>query len=396
MNYQLSSRTQALLGATQPIFRFATSSLYRENVQRPNVSDFAFGNPHEMPVPGFAESLARWSVPQDKDWFAYKMNEPAAQRIVADSLRAWRGVDFDPGDIFLTNGAFAALTVVLSATVDPGDEVIFNSPPWFFYEPIILSLNARAVRVKVKHETWDLDLDAIEAAITPRTRAIIVNSPNNPSGKIYSPETLRALAALLDRHSAQNGREIYLVSDESYARIIYDGRAYPSPTGFYPYSFLIYTYGKTLTAPGQRIGYIALPPNMPAELRRLLNPAIFVSQLAISYAFPNALLLHALGDLDKLSIDVPHLQFKRDWLVRELTAMGYQVHSPEGTFYLLPRSPLPDDWAFAAQLAAHNVIVMPGEVVEMPGYFRVSLTANDAMIERALPAFRVALTGTQK
>jgi aspartate aminotransferase len=130
---------------------------------------------------------------------------------------------------------------------------------------------------------------------------------------------------------------------------------------------------------------------MPGAMRAALNPALLVSQLAAGYVFPNALLQYALGDLDKLSIDVEHLQFKRDWLVRELQALGYELHSPEGTFYLLPRSPLQDDWAFAEKLVAHNVIVMPGEIVEMPGYFRVSLTANDAMIARALDGFAAVL-----
>lgn len=391
MNQPTSKHIQSLLHASAPIIRFATSALFMENVGKPGLNDFAFGNPHDMPVPGFAEALARWSVPQNKDWFAYKMNEPAAQKIVAESLRAWRGISVGAQDIFLTNGAFAALSVALGAILDPGDEVIFNSPPWFFYKALIESQHATAVRVPVDRETFDLDLAAIDAAITERTRALLVNSPNNPTGKIYSAETLRALAEILVRHSSKNGRTIYLLSDEAYSRIIYDGRAYPSPTDFYADSFLIYTYGKTLLTPGQRIGYIALPPGMSSETRRALNPALFTSQLLTGYAFPNALLLHALNDLEKLSIDIEHLQFKRDWLVRELQALGYSVHSPEGTFYLLPRSPIADDWAFAEKLVAHKVLVLPGEIVEMPGYFRISLTANDAMIERALAGFAVAL-----
>ena len=290
MNYTISNRSRALLDSIQPINRFVNSALFTEHVRKPDVSDFAFGNPHDMPVAGFAESLARWSVPQDKNWFAYKMSEPESQRIVADSLRAWRGVKFEPNDIFMTNGAFAALAVALSAVLDPDDQVIFNTPPWFFYEALIVSLGARAVHVQVNSQTWDLDLDAIEAAITPRTRAILVNSPNNPSGKIYPPETLRALAAILEKHSARNGREIFLVSDEAYSKIIYDGRAFPSPASFYPYSFLIYTYGKTLLTPGQRIGFIALPPNMPREIARGVEsravrvPArdgLFISQRAL-------------------------------------------------------------------------------------------------------------------
>ncbi len=389
-----STHIQAILDASQPIFRFARGPLYTENVNKPEMSNFALGNPHELPLAGFADALQKWSEPQNKDWFAYKMSEPDAQRVVAESLRAWRGVSFEADDIFLTNGAFAALTVALGAILDAGDEVIFNSPPWFFYEPIILAHRANPVRVKVNAENFDLDLDAIEAAITDKTRAILVNSPNNPTGKIYSAETLRALADILEKHSAQNGRTIYLLSDEAYSRIVFDGRVFESPTSFYPNSFLIYTYGKTLLTPGQRIGYIALPPTMPRETRDALNPALLMSQLVTGYAFPNALMQHALGDLEKLSIDMEHLQFKRDWLVRELQALGYELHSPEGTFYLLPRSPMQNDWAFAEKLAAQNVLVLPGEVVEMPAYFRISLTANDAMIERALEGFAAAIRET--
>jgi aspartate aminotransferase len=389
MNRPTSNHIRSILDAAQPVFRFAAGTL--EEFNKPGISNFAIGNPHEMPITGFAEALARWSVPQNKDWFAYKMSEPHAQKVAADSLRMLRGIEFQPSDVFMTTGAFAGLAITLKAVVDAGDEVIFNSPPWFFYESLILAQHATPVRVKVNARTFDLDLDAIAKAITPRTRAILVNSPNNPTGKIYPPETLRALAALLEKHSAQNGSPIYLLSDEAYSRLVYDGRTFPSPTDFYPYSFLIYTYGKQLLTPGQRVGYIALPPAMPLATRAALHPALFAAQLVTGYGFPNALLQHALGDLERLSIDVAHLQFKRDWLVRELSAMGYELHSPEGTFYLLPRSPLADDWKFAKLLAQHEILVLPGKVVEMPGYFRISLTADDAMIERALPGFDAAL-----
>jgi aspartate aminotransferase len=176
-----------------------------------------------------------------------------------------------------------------------------------------------------------------------------------------------------------------LLSDEAYRRIIYDGRTYPSPTSYYPYSFMVYTYGKTLLTPGQRLGYIALSPEM--EDREQVRAAVFSSQILSGFASTNALLQHAMADLQPLSIDVEHLQYKRDWLVGALRDSGYDVHSPEGTFYLLPRSPLEDDVAFTDLLAEEKVYCLPGQVVEMPGYFRISLTANDEMIERAIPRF---------
>jgi len=387
-----SQRAANVMAAAAPIFRFAVESPIVQKRGQPGICDFLFGDPHDLPTPAFAEALARWSVPQNKDWFAYKMSEPTAQKIVADTLRELRGLPFDPDDIFMTNGAFAALAVSIGALADPGDEIIFISPPWFFYEAMIVSHGVRPVRVKANPPAFDLDLDAIAAAITERTRAIIVNSPNNPTGRVYPPQTLVALARLLTEVSERIGRTIYLLSDESYSRIVFDGRDYPSPTAYYPNTFLLYTYGKTLLTPGQRIGYIALPPTMPH--REDLRPALTASQLVTGYAFPNALLQHALPDLEKLSIDIEHLQEKRDRLLGALREMGYSVHMPEGTFYLLPRSPLADDWAFADLLAEHNVLVMPGSVVELPGHFRVSLTANDEMIERALPGFKAAIGST--
>lgn len=387
----VSRRTGALLAANALFLRFITESSWNRRRGDPTIADFVLGNPHEMPLPGFTEALQRWSSPQNKDWFAYKLSEPEPRAVVAAGLRERRGVDFDPADIFMTNGAFAGLSVALTAVTDPGDEVIYLSPPWFFYESLIIGAGATPVRVSIPAPGFDLDLDAIAAATTPRTRAIIVNSPHNPTGRIYPPETLNSLAGILREASERHGRPIYLLSDEAYSRIVYDGRAYPSPASFYPYSFLIYTYGKTLLTPGQRLGYLALPPAMPVAAREQMRNAIMMAQIVVGYAFPNALLQHALGDLEKLSIDIDHLQRKRDRMVSGLREAGYEVNVPEGTFYLLPRSPLEDDLAFTTMLAQHDVFVLPGSIAECPGYFRISLTANDEMIERALPAFAAAM-----
>jgi len=384
-----SRRIQTVAERMSPFTRYITQSTWAERQYEPGISDFVFGNPHEMPLPGLVDALQRWSIPQNELWYAYKQSEPSARAAIVASLREWRGLPFEADDIFLTNGAFAALSVALGTVVDPADEVIFISPPWFFYEALIAAAGASPVRVKIDLETFDLDLSAIAAAITAKTRAIIVNSPNNPTGKIYPPRTLEGLARLLTEASQHYDRTVYLLSDESYSRIIFDGRDYPSPTAYYPNSLLIYTYGKTLLAPGQRLGYIALPPTMPE--RELLRAAIFASQVMTGYAFPNALLQYALPDLEKLSIDIAHLQHKRDRLVAALRDMGYQVHVPEGTFYLLPRSPWADDWAFTDLLAEYDILCLPGAVVELPGYFRISLTANDAMIDRALPGFAAAM-----
>ncbi len=390
----ISRQMQQLMGVLTPVMRFFNDSPYARHAGEAGMADFAIGNPHELALPEFVSALQRQVPPRHESWYGYPNSLPGAQAAAARALSQRRGVTFAPEDVLLTNGAFVALAVALSVATDPGDEVIFISPPWFFYESLIAAAGAVPVRVKAERGTFDLDLEAIAAAITPRTSAIIINSPNNPTGVIYSPATLTALGQVLTAAGARHGRAITLLSDEAYSRIVFDGQPYYSPTAYYPQSLLIYTYGKTLLAPGQRLGYIALPPDLPDRER--LRSAFFVAQLMSGYAFPNALLQHALPELENVSIDMTHLQHKRDWMVAALRDMGYAVHVPQGTFYLLPRSPLADDWAFAERLEQKNILVLPGIIVEEPGYFRISLTANDQMIEQALPGFAAALSEARR
>jgi aspartate aminotransferase len=390
VDHRFATKLDRILQGQVPLLRFFTESAWStRDPDDPYNADFVAGNPQEMVMPEFVEVLQRWAVPQDKDWYAYKFNEPYAQAAAATALRDRRGVPFEDDDIFLTDGAFAGLNITIGTVTDPGDEVVFTSPPWFFYEALIVAHSAAPVRVKVKQPSWDLDIDSIAGAITDRTRAIIVNSPNNPTGRIYHADQLRELAKVLTEASERNGRPIYLVSDEAYWRIVFDDREYVSPTDFYPWSFLIYTYGKTLLTPGQRLGYIALPPTMPG--REAMRQALTIAQLTIGgNGVPNAVLQRALGDLEELSVDVKALQRRRDRMVESLRTSGYDVHTPEGTFYLLPRSPIEDDVAFTEQLAKDKVFILPGTLVEMPGWFRISITGNDDMVERALPIFERA------
>jgi aspartate aminotransferase len=392
MQTRISDRVTRIAATMSSFIQFESRSTWSKRVGQPGICDFVFGNPHEMPLPGFVSALQQWSTPQNQEWFAYKLSEPEPRGVVALALRERLEMPFDPEDIALTNGAFAALAVALTVVTNPGDEVIMITPPWFFYEALITAVGARTIRVPVESKHFDLNVDAIDAAITENTRAIIVNSPNNPTGRIYPPETLRALARRLEAASDRYGRPIYLLSDEAYSRIIFDGRPYHSPTAFYPYSFLLYTYGKTLLTPGQRLGYVAVPPSMPG--REQFREALLVAQIATGFAWPNALLQHALPDLESLSIDIEHLQRKRDRMVTALREMGYNLHVPEGTFYLLVDSPVANDLDFVELLASHDVFVLPGTIVELPGTFRISLTANDDMIDRALPHFAAAIEQT--
>ena len=356
--------------------------------REPDIANFAVGNPQEMPSPAYVDALQRHVVPQDKDWFAYKLSEPASQRTVAATLSERTGMAWDPADVAMTNGGFAAIAVALRTLVEPGDEVIFLSPPWFFYEILILATGGEPVRIPLEAPAFDLDVDRIASAIGPRTRAVLVNSPHNPTGRVYTPETLTALASSLADASERIGHPIWILSDEPYNRIVFDGRTAHSPAEFYPHTVVTYSYGKTLLAPGQRIGFLTVPPTLPE--RAELRDEIFVQQIAAGYAWPNALLQHALADLERLTIDIGALERRRDRLVPALREMGYEASMPEGTFYSMARSPIPDDEAFSEILARHRVLVLPGSVVEVPGWFRISLTASDDMVEAGIPRFAAA------
>ena len=378
---------EAMLASIAPFLGFFNGPLGAV-LQRPGVNNFAFGNPNEMPLPGYVTALREHLEPATPDWFAYKMSEPKSQAAVARSLTSRTGLDWDPADVAMTNGGFAAIAVALRAIVEPGDEVVFFSPPWFFYEVLILAAGGVPVRVPLAPPSFDLDLAALDAAITPRTRAVLINTPHNPSGRVYPLADLEALAGTLRAASARTGRTISLISDEPYNRILFDGRAFHSPAEVYPDTIITYSYGKTLLAPGMRIGYLTVPPTMTG--REELRERVMLAQLATGFSYPNALLQHAIEDLEKLSIDVAKLERRRDRMIGALAGMGYEPTTPEGTFYIMARAPIADDGAFVSVLAEENVVVLPGTVVEVPGWFRISLTANDAMVEASLAGFERA------
>lgn len=370
-----------------PFMSFFSGPFAQLNLEA-DVANFAVGNPQELPIPTYVEALHRNLVPADKDWFAYKLSEPASQRTVAGHLSTLTGLDWDPEDVALTNGGFAALAVALRTLVQPGDEVVFLSPPWFFYELLILVAGGEPVRVRLEPPAFDLDVERIVAAITPRTRAVLVNSPHNPTGRIFPRESVADLAEALADASERIGHPIWIISDEPYRRIAFDGRTATSPAELYPHTVVTYSYGKQLLAPGMRIGYLTVPPTCPERVE--LRDAIFLQQVAGGYQFPNALLQHALPEIDGMTIDIGALQRRRDRLVPALREMGYDASMPEGTFYTMARSPIADDVAFSDILARHRVLVLPGTIVETPGWFRISLTASDEMVDAGIPRFAAA------
>ena len=382
---RLHDRLQA---SVAPFLSFFGGTFARYGAD-PAMANFAVGNPQEMPLAGYVEALRTHLTPLHKDWFAYKFSEPESQAAVARTLSQRSGLAWDPADVAMTNGGFAALAVSLRALLEPGDEVVFLSPPWFFYELLILAAGGDPVRVRLEPPAFEIDPGAIERAIGPRTRAVLVNSPHNPSGRVYDLATFRALGETLQAAGERFGRPIHLLSDEPYNRIVFDGGFAHSPAEVYPHTVITYSYGKTLLAPGMRIGYATVPPTMPG--REAFREAVMLAQLANGFSFPNALLQHAIEDLERLSIDIGALERRRDRLVPALRAMGYETSWPEGTFYVMARAPIADDVAFADVLVRHGVLVLPGTIVEVPGWFRISLTASDEMVENGLRGFEAAL-----
>ncbi len=389
----LSKRIQAANAAFAPIRDFYQTSRYADARFDADVCDFTFGNPHEMPLDGLVSAIRARAIPEDKNWFAYKSSEEEPQEFLAQRVGAELGLPFEPADIALTAGAFAAILVTFRLVLDAGDEAVFSEPAWFCYEPMLLAADAVPRKVRLAGPRFDLDLAAIDAAIGPKTRLVIVNTPHNPTGRIYGTEALRELADLLERASQRIGHRVYLLSDEPYRRLRFDDRAFQSPAAIYPWTFISYSYGKVLLAPGQRLGYLAISPLMPQPERRAHQDALFSAQMAMGWCFPNAVMQYSIPDLENVTIDRVALARRRDQLMRTLGAAGYPTLEPEGTFYLWSRWPKGDPDRLWNALADRNVFVMPGSVMASPDHFRISLTASDAMVERALPHFAAVAAG---
>jgi aspartate aminotransferase len=382
-----TSRIRQITQANESLLAYLPT--WERHRNQPDVADFAFGNPQEMVIDGFAPALAEATIARAESHYAYKFSEEESRRVVADYLSDWRRERFEPADIAMTPGAFGAIAAALGALVDIGDEVLYLDPPWFFYRSMILSTGATPVSVPVRDVDYDLDLDRIADAITAKTRLMIVNTPHNPTGRIYPPETLEGLAQLLTEASDRFGAPIYLLSDEPYSRLVYSDATFTSPSEHYPHTLISYSYAKILLTPGQRIGWLALSPRMPD--REQMRSDIFMAQVAGGWLFPSAVMQYSLEQLHGLSIDLGELERKRDVLVAELGKAGYDLRSPQGTFYLWVRCPDPDDLTFAELLAAQGVLVLPGATCAAPGYFRITLSSSIETIERSLPVFRAAL-----
>ena len=347
-----------------------------------NVFDLSLGNPVIEPPTEFKDELRRLANEPMAGMHRYMPNPGymETRQAVAGSLAGESGLPFEGSDIVMTCGAAAAANVVLKTILNPGDEVIILAP--YFFEYLYYIDNHDGVSVVVNTtDRFRLDLPAIEEAITPRTRGIIVNSPNNPSGVVYSADEIAGLSLLLNRKQSEHGTEIFLISDEPYKRIIFDGMEFPQLLPSYENSIIVTSHAKDLALPGERIGFIAINPNY-SEKEELAGGFSFCNR-TLGFVNAPALMQHVVRNLQGVSVDPDYYQRKRDYMYTSLMEMGYDTVKPEGAFYLYPKAPVEDDVAFTKELLQSNVLVVPGRGFGTPGHFRISYCVEDWVLEGA-------------
>lgn len=347
-----------------------------------NVFDFSLGNPDLEPPRAFQEALEAVVHDPTPGLHRYMSNAgfPEARERVAARVAAAHGVDPQAEGVVLTVGAAGALNVALKALLDPGSEVIVLAPYFPEYRFYIDNHGGRMVVVPTD-ASFDLDVDAVAAALTPATRAIIVNSPNNPTGRVYSQERLDALGRLVDERAP----EATVITDEPYRRVVYDDMSPGSVLRASPRSMVATSFSKDLGLAGERIGYLALHPEHPAR-KDLLAAAIFANR-TLGFVNAPALMQRVIARMPDVSVDVPTYAARRRLLLDGLREAGYECVTPEGAFYLFPRSPIPDDLAFIKAALKERILVVPGAGFGTPGFFRISYAVPTETIARALPAF---------
>ncbi len=354
-----------------------------------NVFDFSLGNPCLEPPPGFQQALEVVAKEKIPGKHAYMPNAGLVETRVAIAryLGQEHGISFGPEHILMTCGAGGGLNVVLKALLEPGDEVIILIP--FFPEYRFYVDNHGGVVIPVKSQKdFSLDLAALERAIGRRTKALLLNSPNNPTGKVYDVSSLRALGELVREKERQYQNDIYLISDEPYSKIVYNGGRVPSIFGIHPNSILVTSHSKDLSLPGERIGYLAIHP--ASGHAGELASAMTFAQRILGFVNAPALMQRVIAHLQGVSIDVDWYRIRRDRLYRALSEMGYTLVKPDGAFYLFPESPV-DDLEFVQELQKSNVLTVPGRGFGAPGYFRIAYCVDECVIEGALPGFAAAI-----
>jgi len=351
-----------------------------------NVFDLSLGNPVMEPPVEFHQELKRLAENPLPGMHRYMENAgyPETRAAVATQLSLETGIKFTMNDIIMTCGAAGALNVVLKTILNEGDEVIIFAPYFPEYTNYIDN-HGGIVRILPTDEQFIPRLDILETTIGAKTRAVLINSPNNPSGSVYSEDFVRQLGELLSKKETQYGTQVFLVSDEAYRKIIYDGRKYSQVWPYHQQSIVVTSHSKDLALPGERIGYIAVNP--ACRQREELVDGLIHCNRTLGYVNAPALMQHVVSRLQSVTIPVVEYQQKRDFLYAHLNEMGFSVMKPQGAFYMFPKSPLEDDVAFVRELQSWRVLTVPGRGFGTPGYFRISYCVDDRTLEGSLAGF---------
>jgi len=366
---------------------FEEGERLRQEFGAEHVHDFTLGNPDVEPPEAFQReflSLAQHPLP-GMHRYMNNAGYTETRAAVAEKLAGQSGLGVTADHVVMTCGAGGALNVVLKTILNPGEEVIILAPYFVEYKFYIDNHGGVPVEVWTDHKNFQLDIDAIEKALTPKTRAIIICSPNNPTGVIYPEESLRKLGEVVKKVHRHNGHLVYVISDEPYARIAFDGNHVPNIFPLIESSIIVTSHSKDLALPGERIGYLAANPRMDTVMQ-FMEGAVF-SNRVLGFVNAPALMQRLVAKLQDESVDIADYQAKRDLLVKELTGMGFEMVRPDGAFYLFPKSPLADDVAFVKMAQKHHILLVPGAGFGAPGFFRIAYCVDMKVIERSLPAW---------
>ncbi len=392
----VSEKIRASIEKSSWIRKMFEEGLIRKAKYGPdNVFDFSLGNPNLEPPAAFKRVLQSIAKDPAPSQHAYMPNAGRldAREAVAAYLRKNNRTAFTPDDIVMTVGAGGGLNVVLKTILNPGEEVVIPSP--YFVEYNFYLDNHQGVPRAVKtRPDFSLDMDAIADVITEKTRAVLINSPNNPTGKVYDRKTLEQLASVLRDRSRSLGRPVYLISDEPYRKIVYDGGMVPSVFDAYEESFVVTSFSKDLSLPGERIGYAAVHP-LASDKPMLVSGMVLCNRI-LGYVNAPALMQRSIIPLLEESVDISLYQRKRDMLCEGLSSIGYEFEKPGGAFYLFPRTPIEDDVAFVSALQEENILTVPGSGFYGPGHMRIAYCVDDRTIEKSIPGFARAMKKIKK
>jgi len=350
------------------------------------VYDFTLGNPDVEPPEEFNRELQKLAANPIPGMHRYMSNAgyDETRQAIAEVLTEDSGRPVTPGHILMTCGAGGGLNVVLKTLLNPGEEVIVTTP-YFVEYGFYADNHGGKIRKVPTTPDFQLDPAAIADAIGPQTRAIIINSPNNPSGAVYPAETLAGLGKLLEEKEKELGTSVYVISDEPYAKIVYDNVTVPNIFKYIKNSFIVTSHSKDLALPGERIGYIAINPDI-TDSELIFNGLVF-SNRTLGFVNAPALMQRLITPLQRVRINMDDYLEKRNFFYELLTGLGFEVTKPMGAFYFFPRSPIEDDVEFINRAQKYNILLVPGSGFGLPGYFRISYCMNMQIIRNSVPAF---------